>query len=323
MRTHLRSLLMIALALLAFMTVDAQPAGNLATPPPATNTWQNNGIISMNINQYNVPMISNLAVLGTTVMAYDNVGAGFQMDSRSAQGNAYNPTQAGDCAQNPSKLLALNTSWGGNGIGIPTSYGFQFRVQPRNYNQPGSTCPGSGALLPYEFDFGATLGDVAHFPKQGMIIDMTVTRLPNSQTLEKGISDFPAFFPLVNVFPFAYSSPDGINFHPYTGGTSTNDVRQWPYGINYYILGKAMEVCNAGQGLCLTLYSNQIVNMCFSHRQGARNNLTLMSMPMIGSGYINDFNPHTGVKIFAVGNQQTVISVIGSAKTSISNWGDL
>lgn len=347
MRAYLRFSCLTALALLVFVASEAQAgcpvppvAGPLPPitknaasidctypppppppPPPPTNTWQNNGIISMNINEYGFPMISNLSVLGNGVMLFDNAGAGLQMDARSSLGNAYNPTQAGDCAQNPSKLLALDTSWGGNGAGIPASYGIQWTVQPRNYNEP-STCLGAGALLPYEFDFAATLGDGVHLPKEGMIIDMFVTRLSGSQTLSRPNSEL-AFFPLTYYFSLAYWSPDGVNFFPFNAYNGTNNTANWPWNVNYGVSAKAIMLCGTFNNTCLALYSNEVTEMRFKHASGARWNMTAMACSWIGNGFITDFSRHTGVRILAVGNPQTIISVIASAKAHISNWGDL
>lgn len=295
-------------------------------PPPVYDTWQNNGIISMNIDEYGFPMISNLSVLGNGVMYFDNAGAGLQIDARSSLGNAYNPTQAGDCAQDASKLLSLNTDWSGNAIGIPASYGIQWKVQPRNYNQPGATCPGPGSLLPYEFDFAATLGDGVHFPKQGMIIDFAMSRLSGSQTIDRNHSEL-AFFPLTYFFPLAYWSPDGVNFYqliePGTHGP-TNNVNYWALTVNYGVEAKAIMVCSPdGTSMCLALYSNSATTMYASRRQGTKWNETLLGTDWIGNGFITDFNSHTGVRVLAVGNPQTVKAVIAAAKVDIANWGDL
>lgn len=295
-------------------------------PPPPQNTWQNNGILSMNIDENGFPMISNLSVLGNGVMYFDNAGAGLQMDARSSLGNAYNPTQAGDCAQNPSKLLSLNTDWGGNGIGIPASYGIQWSVQPRNYNQPGPTCPGAGALLPYTFNFAATLGDGVHFPKEGMVIDFTMTRLSGSQTIERGNSEI-AFFPLTYYFPLAYWSPDGVTFYQFIEPGShgpTNNVNYWALTVNYGVQAKAIMICTPdGTSMCLALYSNNTTTMYASRREGAQWNETLLGTIWVGNGAITDFNAHNGVRVLAVGNPQTVQAVIATAKKDITNWGDL
>lgn len=307
---------------------DCGGGGGGGSPPPQNNTWANNGIISMNIDENGFPMISNLSVLGNGVMYFDNAGAGLQMDARSSLGNAYNPTQAGDCAQNPSKLLGLNTAWGGNGIGIPASYGIQWRVQPRNYNQPGATCPGAGALLPYEFDFAATLGDGVHLPQQGMIIDMSITPQTGSQPLERGISELPAFFPLTYYFSLAYWSPDGVSFYPCDASGYSNDTSTWPLwpttGVNCTVTAKAIMLCGTfNDDTCLALYSNQATTMGFTHVEGAKWNETAMSVRMVGSGYITDLNTHTGVRLLAVGNPSTIQAVIAAAKAHITNWGDL
>lgn len=148
---------------------------SLTSPAALAVTYsKNNGVISYTANANNVPMISTLSVLGTLLMPYDNVGAGYQMTGRSSS-TFYNPTQAGDCLQNASQTLAIDPNWPGNGIGIPSSNGFEFTVTPRNY-QTGPTCTG-GPLLPFTFEFAATLGDLTHIPKEAMLLEMAMTRL--------------------------------------------------------------------------------------------------------------------------------------------------
>lgn len=307
-------------------TPSPECGGGGGNPPPQNDTWANNGIISMNINEDGFPMVSNLSVLGNGVMYFDNAGSGLQVDARSSLGDAYNPTQAGDCAQNPSKLLSMDMSWGGNGIGIPASYGVEWKVQPRNYNQPGSACPGAGALLPYEFDFAATLGDGVHFPKQGMVIDFTMTRLPGSQTLQRNLSQL-AFFPLTYYFSLAFWSPDGVNFYQLVEPGShgpTNNTEYWPLLVNHGVSAKAIMLCGTfNNNTCLALYSNQTGTMYFTHVQGAKWDQTLMSSNVVGNGFITDFNQHNGVRVLAVGNPQTIQAVIAAAKADIPNWGDL
>jgi hypothetical protein len=164
----------------------------------ATTYAKSNGIISFNANTYNVPMISDLSILGTVVMPYDNVGAGFQMTGRSVANNNYNPTQAGDCAQTPSPLISAVDNWPGNNIGLPATNGLLLTVAPRNYNEP-STCLGVGPVLPYQFDFGITLGDALHLPKEGALVEMSMTRQAGGEVIEKAISDFPSIFPFAQV----------------------------------------------------------------------------------------------------------------------------
>jgi hypothetical protein len=286
-----------------------------------TTYSKNNGIISYTANASSVPMISTLSVLGTLLLPYDNVGAGFQMTGRSAAGNAYNPTQAGDCTQTPSQVLAIDPNWGGNPIGLPAANGLLFTVTPRNYNEP-SSCLGVGALLPYTFEFGATLGDAVHLPKEGMLLEMALTRQSGSQAIDKDISEFPVMFLLTQVLPYAYWSTDGATFQA-LNVNGTNDMRSWPYGVNHIQNGKSVMICTPSQTACVALYSNKTTFLGLSHRQGASNELSDMYMTADMTGSVSDFQRHIARKVLAVGTPSTVSAVISQAKSVISNWGDL
>lgn len=199
---------------------------------------KDNGVISFTANERGVPMISTLSVLGTQVMPYDNAGAGFQMTGRSSLDDAYNPTQAGDCLQNSSPVVAFNSNWGGNGIGLPAANGVYFTVQPRNYNEPSTGCAGIGPVLPYQFEFGATLGDGAALAREGMLLEMTITRFSGSQEVVKPNSEFPVIYLKTQVLPLAYWSVDGATWQP-LAFNGTNDTRQWAQGPNVGQVGKA------------------------------------------------------------------------------------
>ena len=286
---------------------------------------KNNGIISFNANVHGVPMISDLSVLGTVLVPYDTVGAGFQMTGRSALGNAYNPTQAGDCTQTPSRLDAAIDNWGGNNIGLPATNGLQLQVTPRNYNEP-STCLGVGNLLPYNFAFGATLGDGTILPREAMLLEMSITRLAGSEVLEKAQSELPSIFQFAQVLPRVYWSADGATFQQFTvniNGTYTNDIRAWPYGVNYGMTGKSVMVCTNELTMCVALYSNKTTGMLASHRAGAAFELSLLTLTADTSGQVSDFQSHIGRKLLAVGTPATVQAVISAAQSTISDWGDL
>jgi hypothetical protein len=286
---------------------------------------KSNGIISYDANAYGIPMISNLSILGTRVMPYDNAGAGFQMTGRSAAGNAYNPTQAGDCTQKPSQVISIVDNWAGSGTNINPSNSLLFSVAPRNYNEP-VTCQGTGAVLPFSFEFGATLGDGATLPKEGMLLDMYYTRWSGAEVLDKAQSEAPSIFPHLETLPHAYWSADGVTIQPFrvqVGSSYTNDMRYWPTGTNFYATGKLVMACTATRSNCLALYSDKTTTLLMSRRRGAAYNLSLLTLTVDTSGVIDDYQTHHARKLLAVGTPDTVTAVIRHAKQTITNWGDL
>jgi len=306
------------LATCAFM------AALVSIPASAQTYTKNNGIISYDANRYGIPMISRLRILGTQVMPYDNVGAGLQMTGRSTAGNVYNPTQAGDCAQNPSIVIGILNNWTGAGVGVPASNSLLFSVAPRNYNEPEWTCSGSGAVLPYEFQFGATLGDGVVIPRQAMVLDMTYTRWDDSEPLDKAQSEAPAIFPHLNIFPFAYWSANGTSFQHLNinvNGVLTNDMRRWPTGINYSRTGQIAMACTATNSNCIALYSHRPTYLVMGRRNGAQGSLSYMSLVADTSGTISDFNPYHIRRLMLAGTPSTVLAAIQISISSISHWG--
>lgn len=285
----------------------------VATTTVATaSTYKNNGVLGVYLNYYGYPMITSLSILNTAVVPHDNAGADFQMTARSANGNAYNPTLGGDCLQEPSRLDAINENWTGAGLGVSAYNGVLLSVTPRNYNQPGPTCPGPGALLPISFKFGVTIGDGVKFPREMMVMDMSIMRNFGSETLLKNISELPVAYILANVFPYAFYGDSQNNLHPWSvnvGGSLTNHVPSWPYGQNFYQNGKVVMLCsdpnalqNQTAGSCMAFYSNFATTMLVSHRAGASYNLAMMSMTGTNdSGQISDFNWHTLRRFTLVG----------------------
>ncbi|HWT40316.1 MAG TPA: hypothetical protein VN081_03560 [Dongiaceae bacterium] len=268
-------------------------------------------------------MITTLSILGTQVMPFDNVGAGFQMAARSTAGNAYNPTQAGDCNNVASPLNNETIPWSPSDLNLPSANGILFDVTPRNYDGGSTTaCLTSQVPLPYTFTFGATLGDGIQIAKQGMIVDMSITRQAGSQPLELNISELPSIYPLASIFPYAYWSANGVTFNAlnYNG---SNDIHSWPYTQNMYVTGQAVMLCSSGNAICIALYSNSTTQMLISHRQGVHYELGLMTLIAAQSGTISDYNTHTARKILAVGTPATVSAVIAGAKATITNWGDI
>ena len=266
-------------------------------------------------------MISNLYILGTRVMPFDNAGAGFQMTGRSAQGNAYNPTQAGDCAQYASQTIFVDASWSGSNLGIPSSNGLLFSVAPRNYNEP-VTCLGQGPILPFNFEFGATLGDGITLPKEIMVVDMYYTRWSGSEIIQKDISEAPTIFPFLHIFPLAYWSSDGSSIQPFLVNGS-NDMRSWSNNVNHYRVGKIVMACTTTLSNCISLYSNKPTNLIMSKRPGASHQLSLLTLTVDTSGVIDDYNEHHIRTLLAVGTPSTITAAISQAQSVISDWGNL
>lgn len=297
----------------------------LATAPASAQTYtKNNGIISYDANMYGIPMISRLRILGTQVMPYDNAGAGFQMTGRSAAGNAYNPTQAGDCTQTPSTVIGIVNNWAGAGVGVPASNSLLLSVAPRNYNEPTWTCAGPGPVLPYEFQFGASLGDGVTIPREAMVLDMTYTRWTGSEPLDKAQSEAPALFPHLSIFPFAYWSADGTSFQRLdvnVNGVATNDMRRWPSGTNHYKTGRITMACTSTNSNCIALYSHRPTIMVMSRRIGAQGSLSYMALLADASGTVSDFNPYHVRRLMAVGTPSTVLAAIQQSSSAINYWG--
>lgn len=306
---------LLALALLAI------------TPIAEAQTYtKTNGIISFDANMYNYPMISRLRIMQTEVMPYDNPGAGFQMTGRSSAGNIYNPTQAGDCTGNPSDVIAISNNWNEPSLPITNTNSMLFSVVPRNYNEPVWDCAGPGHILPYEFNFGISLGDGVTIPREIAVLDMKYTRWDGSEPIDKAQSEAPALFPHLKIYPFAYWSEDGYTFQRYdvaVNGKMTNDIRQWPTGNNHYRTGKTVMACTLHETNCIALHSNRPTIIAMAKRSGARGMLSYMTLTADVSGSITDFDTHHVRRIMATGTPSTIISSILQSEAHISQWGNM
>src|SRR5207244_673127 len=176
----------------------------------ATTYTKNNGVIKIDLNQFGYPMITSMYILDSLVVPHDNAGADFQMTGRSRYGNAYNPTQGGDCNGNPSRLTGILPNWSAV-TGIPPANGILLGIDPRNYNEP-DRCLGRGDLLPYNFNFGVTLGNGSILPREMMVLDLSIQPEAGSQELLKALSELPVAFPKTTVMRYAYYSVDGSSF---------------------------------------------------------------------------------------------------------------
>jgi hypothetical protein len=296
---------------------------------------KDNGVIKIRMGESDSPIITGMWIGGVRVVPHDNIGADFQMATRSDLGDAYNPTQGGDCAGNPSILSGVIPNWNGAMLGTPAANGILFGIDPRNYNEPSYPgCLGMGAVLPYDFNFGVTLGDGHAIPKEMMVLDMSVRRESGSQELIKALSELPvAFFDNAQL-PYAYYSDDatpadGMQFSKLQVPTSfgnTHDSRLWPNVTNFEREGRSIMLCSHAQadvllatGVCIAFYSHERTRVYASHRSQPNNDLTLISIlgDNASSPKINDFNWHTARRLVAVGNSGTVSAVIAFAENNL------
>ncbi|MGH8082032.1 MAG: hypothetical protein ACREP7_15770 [Lysobacter sp.] len=298
-----------------------------AAPVQAQVYQKDNGVLRVRLNESGYPMITSMWLLNSLVVPHDNAGADFQMTLRSSRGNAYNPTQGGDCKGNASKLTGVQPNWANN-LGLPAANGILLGVTPRDYGEPeGTYCAGNGALLPFEMNFGVTLGDGARIPKEAMILDLSSKRLQGAEEIVPEMSDMPSIFINNNIYRYAYYSTDGRTFTAFDQGVATHDSIAWPLATNYYLHARTLVLCNVPNaisdpraGACVGLYSHDAVLAYASNRRGARNNLTLLSL-LSQAPPVTDYNWHTVRKAFISGNLETVTAVSTSLDASISDWG--
>lgn len=337
MMNHRRILLLLVVL---FCSVSIEfPSITRAT----TVYTKNNGVIQININEHDYPMITNLYVNGSQIIPHNNAGADFQMTGRSPAGNAYNPTQGGDCQGNPSLLSGVIPNWNGNGLPMPASNGILLGVDPRNYNDNGS-CPSTGGpILPYNFNFGVALGDGVFLPPQAMVIDMSMQLEANStaQPILRSASEVPVAFPYTSIMRYAFYSLDGNIFRKLercdTPVGCTNDTLQWPsntsVNINTDVNGRAIALATTPNahiqqqtGFGMAFYSSFTTGMTISHRKGVRGiDLTLIAMVGDvhgGTSTISDSYSRTIRRVMVVGNMQTMRSAISTAKQKITDWGN-
>lgn len=314
------------LVLLAFVLF--LPSTGLAQ----TTYFKSNSVYDIWMNQHNVPVITRLDVTGNVVVPWDNPGAQFQMTARSTAGNAWNPTQAGDCRRNKSTLTGVTRNWNA-GIGISSSNGIQLRVDPLLYDEDGlppnsCTASATGTIAPVDFKFGFTLGDAISLPEQVMVLDMEVRRESGAQNIHPIQSEFPAIFPSNYSLKYAYYSTDGVNFSSwlYNG---TNNIQSWgkpdpaPTRRAKAIMLHTHPDANAtpDSGMGIVIYTNDTVEMVMSRRTGARFNLGYMAATGSGnaSETITDTNWHKWRRIVVVGNLNTIKNSIRQAKSHLGS----
>lgn len=158
--------------------------------------------------------------------------------------------------------------------------------------------------------------------REGLLLEMAMTRLTDSQEIYKPWSEFPVIYLNTQLLPLAYSSLDGATWQALTLN-GTNDVRNWSFGPNVGGSGKAVMLWTAELSACVALYSNKTTGFGVSHRAGASNELSGMTIVADPSASITDFSRYWGRRVLAVGTPGTVTSVINQAVSVVSNWGDL
>ena len=316
-------------------------SGIFSSPALAVTFVKDNGVIRVHLNEFNYPMITSLFIGGQLVMPHDNSGADFQMTARSFAGNAYNPTQGGDCVGNPSILTGVLPNWTGIG-GISPNFGILLGIDPRNYNAgPPGPCRGVGPVLPFNFNFGVTLGDGVVLPKQAMVVDMAMQREPGSQEVVRFASDLPAAFPLTAIMRWAYASQDGLNFYPLQqfvpGIGYTHDTLLWTtdensLSVNRFENGRVIALLNVpnahldnNAGFGMAFYSHTWTGMAVSHRFTGSHHLTLIDMvgePHGTQTQITDFNWRVLRRLMVVGNIATMRAAIQISESRITDWGN-
>lgn len=301
-----------------------------ATAADATSYIKDNGVIRISVNDGGVPVVTSLWIGGGLAVPNDNPGADFQFDVRSPAGAAYNPTLGGNCHGDPSLLTGVIPNWD-SGYGPPASNNILLGVQPRDYGESDTApCVRAGNYVPFEFNFGLTLGDGGIIPKEVMIVDMTVKRDNAADTVQPAFSELPIAFVRNDFLRYAYRSIDGVNFEPYTvsvNGTLTNDTKAWPLGPTYPFQGRIVMLCDlpnaltdANSGRCMALYSNYPVTAFAGHRQGAHYDLTPIGMDSPGAE-VTDFNVHVIRKAVIVGNAFTVETHTHTLDNLSFGWG--
>ena len=299
-----------------------------------TPVVKDNGVLRVSFFDGGYPAISSLKILGLEIIPQDNAGGDFQMAARNS---SVNPTLGGDCTGASSLLTGLIPNWSGGGLSIDSRFGLLMGVDPRNYQQAGfpPVCSSSaGQILPYDFNFGITLGDGASLPREMAVMDMSIRREQNSTTLPRVGAEVPVAFPKTSVMRFAYSSIDGVAFSPMIRtSTNSNDVSGWPLDqVGVRKDAKAVMLCNIADalerpndGFCMAFYSNFVALADVGHRRG-KQDLTLISL--LGDsgngfgGHLIDFDWYTIRRILAVGNVNTIRAVINIANLNITDWGN-
>lgn len=292
---------------------------------------KDNGVIRVVLNDYG-PIITQLSVNGGVAIPHDNLGADLQFATRSALGDAYNPTQGGDCTGTRSVLTGYVPNWNDPVPTVPAANGVLLGINPRNYNEPPAGCQGVGAIAPYDMNFGILLGDGVAMPRQVMVMEMSVKKDDASASdLVKSLTELPVGFIDSSKYPYVYFSADtdgaanGLGWQRLEVNGS-NDIRTWPLLTNYERVGRVIALCDhAGAdldptlGVCIGLYGRETTRVYASRRQTSLYGLALISVlgDNAASPTITDTNWHTSRRLLLVGNLGTLA---GGAAWGESNW---
>jgi hypothetical protein len=265
------------------------------------------------------PCITSLAVNGTEIVPPIAVGALFQMDVRSFQGDLYNPTQSGACLGLPSRLAAWQQPWGlVPGAG---DNGLLLGVQPRPFLNSTGACTNED-LTPYFFNWGIQLGDGAAFPREAMIVYQDVQRTdPRAAEVDYRASELPTVYYGCDFAQYAFYMPrnDSV-WVPWNG---TNFVPAWSGAGAGQMLGYGNMRCNGPDpraALCAATYTGLEPML-----MGGVNNLAGGCPANVVSnrpGFFNDTAVHSRVIVFAVGNVDTINAAIAKTSSTFVGWGD-
>lgn len=291
-------------------------------------TFQN-GVISVEVNGIappgqRYPCITSLSVEGLVIVPPIAVGALFQMDIRSAEGDNYNPTQSGACAGAASVLDAYLSPWGMIGS---NHNGILMGVTPRTFESSTGGCT-NGIAAPYYFNFGIQLGDDVSFPKEAMIVEQQFwkTSADAPDIVSVGI-EVPTVYYDCRFALYAFYLPinDPTHWEPLRHpSTGENYLPDWPVGDGFMVNGWGNMRCNGNTttALCAATYSGAILSTAGGTNNGAGG--CPANLVPSADYTISDSNPHTRLAIFAVGTQGTVSAAMEQTAAKVSNaWGDL
>ena len=280
------------------------------------------------------PFVSSMWITGQHVMPHDNAGADLSMTTRGPTGNAWNPTQGGDCLSNPSWL----TGYVENLVidGLPSANGTRLDVDPRMYNDYSyggpESCRGHGFRAPTKFKFSVAVGDGLRYAREHAVLEMSIKKEPGTPDLVKAASELPAAYPYASVMRYAYYSVDGITFYPLTPPGYGNDVMGWPLLVNYHPPGGTARcvyastqwnaIQNPHLGIGMGFCAKRPVSGGFSHRLSTTH-LTLIWLVGAPNSneLITDENWHTVRRMMGVGNLNTFRAVYQEALGKYPDWG--
>ena len=310
-------------------------AGTIAASSAHHGTFVlSNGVIRVELNGIappgqRYPCITSLSVQGEVIVPPIAVGALFQMDVRSSQGDNYNPTQSGACAGDASELAAWEEKWS---FLSPGDNGLLMGVIPRTFESSTGQCT-NGIPTPFYFNWGVQLGDDVTFPKEAMLIEQSFQRTSASAPSVDSLGvEIPTVYYGCDFAQFAYYLPVDnpgawapMN-HPNTG---SNNMANWPVGDYFMLKGYGNMRCSGNAThspqtvLCAATYTafhNSTVGALNNGAGGCPANLVPSTLYEI-----SDQGVYGRLAIFAVGNMGTVSTALiqTSQKLSRADWGNL